>query len=236
MAKPIHLCIPVLRRYDLLRRLLLSVKLSARQPDQVVIVDNGRDWSAIAGAIAGTLAADRFTVETPAEPAGVAQSWNWFIGHVPEERIIANDDMWFAPQSIDVLAETPGDLVMGFGFSCFLIRDSCVEKIGPFDEGISPGYGYFEDCDYAERIREASWSGVPIVMTDSQGSGLVHGDGKDGSSTFRAGTPDQIVEHWRRYHVARLNFVRKHGAEPQVLEARWAERYAQRKARESAPA
>jgi len=208
-------CVPTLRRYDLLRNLLVSLTKSDVQPDAVYVLDNGRNAEKVAEAVDGF--AFPIVVEAPDANLGVAGSWNWFINNVPaDEWLITNDDMTFAPQTIDKMQETEGDLVFGFGFSCYLIRRSCVEKLGLFDEAISPNYGYFEDIDYTERAYAA---GLRSSMVDAHDTGLVHGDGKEASCTYRAGTEAEIAEHWRKYKIAQANFVKKWGAEPQVLEA-----------------
>lgn len=211
-----NVCIPVLRCYDLLHRLLLSLRESTVPVNRVWIIDNGKNESALRSAVAETLTTT-FTIHTPKVPRGVAESWNWFIGRTSENRIITNDDMVFAPQSLERMIATPGDLSLGFGFSCYLFRDSAIGKVGLFDEQISPGYAYFEDADYIQRIRQTP----SFVMSDAQGTGLIHGDGKDGSCTYRAGTQEEIDEHWRKYRIAHGNFVKKHGAPPEVLEELW---------------
>jgi GT2 family glycosyltransferase len=216
-------CIPVLRRYDLLRELLLSLRASTLPPSGIVIVDNGRQWAKVAAAIGGTLPADLFDITTPAAAAGVAESWNYFLGHSPDGRVIANDDILFAPQSLERMVETPGDLVLGFGFSCFLMRDSCVGKVGLFDENLSPGYAYFEDCDYMERVHQSQTAVNPelrVIAANAVDTGLVHGRGDGGSLTYRAGSQAEIYEHWQKFDRAKARFVQKWGAEPQVLEAR----------------
>lgn len=215
--------VPVLRRYDLLRRLLLSLRPSVKLVQEVVIVDNGQCWSKIAGAIGGTLPADRFDVWTPAVPMGVAESWNYLTRRTTGARIITNDDIIFGEGSIAQMLATEGDIVLGYGFSCFLLRDSCVDAVGEFDENISPGYAYFEDCDYAERIRRANADGKSVRMVNAFKPEIIHGDGKDGSWTYRAGSEEEQREHWRKFDLAKANFVKKWGAEPQVLEARWSE-------------
>jgi hypothetical protein len=198
----------------MLRRLLLSLQRSTVVPESIHIIDNGRDYRRLSAAIAYTVKGVEWDVRTPQEPMGIAASWNWFLASVPEERIISNDDVMFAPQSISKMVETKGDLVEGVGFSCFLIRDTCVERVGQFDETISPGYAYFEDSDYRERMLEMKVNRVEVNAK------IVHGDGRDGSSTWRAGTPEEIAEHWRRYNLAQRNFIKKYGAPPAVLEAR----------------
>jgi len=219
----VTICIPVLRRYDLLKRLLLSLQESIVQPDTIMIIDNGLNMNALMYATANTLDPKRvdFRIILPREPLGVAASWNAFIRATEEERIITNDDIVFGPQSIERMISIRGDLVLGFEFSCFLLRDSCVEKVGVFDETISPGYAYFEDCDYVERIRRKNYAGTPVSMVNAPETGLVHGDATGGSQTYRAGTPEQIAEHWKKFDIARENFLKRYGAEPDVLEERW---------------
>jgi hypothetical protein len=197
------------------------LRKSTVKPDFIHIINNGANWTELAKALGSAWPKEEFEIATKLPALGVAASWNWFIEHVPEERIITNDDMVFAPQSIASMVQTHGDIVMGCGFSCFLIRDSCVKQIGLFDEEISPGYAYYEDEDYHQRIREAYDTAREVTMADAPNNGLIHGDGVDGSSTYRAGTPEEISDHWRRHHIAHMNFLAKWGAEPSELRKRW---------------
>lgn len=227
MTKGPAICIPVLRRYDLLRELLLSLRVSTVMPSAIHIVDNGRNWSKLASAYGNTLKLPvEFHVKVSSTPASVAETWNYFLGHTPDGRIITNDDILFGPRSVEHMVEASqdADIALGYGYSCFLIKDSCVEKIGPFDEGISPGYAYFEDCDYAERIRRVNAEGNPtkaVTCVTVPNVDLAHGRGDGGSLTYRAGSQRDIDEHWRKYNIAKANFVRKWGKEPQELEAEW---------------
>lgn len=200
---------PVLNRYDLLRQLLLSLK-DSNEPFEVVILNNG--LRPLNGTIADTV--EPIRVMTPLYSWGVAQSWNWFIDHVPEERLIVNDDVTFMSDSLRRMATTPGDFLSALpgtnAFSCFLLRDSCVAKIGKFDETISPGYAYFEDCDYVERMIQAR---IPITQVAAE---VAHG----GSQTPAKYSQDQWTEHHRLFAIAKNNFITKWGAEPHELEAR----------------
>lgn len=193
----VNVCVPVLRRYDLLRELVHSLSRSAVQPDKVYIIDNGNEMLEERCA--------NWHVHKPSRPLGVAESWNWFIRNVPEDRIICNDDIQFSPHSIDTIVNTPGDFVFmnNCGFSCFLIRDRCVELVGEFDESISPGYAYFEDVDYAYRMIQV----LPPERRPRIDAGIAH----EGSATWRSGTPEEIKEHWRRFSLAQANFKAKWG-------------------------
>lgn len=219
MGREIHVCVPVLRRYDLLRRMLLSLRESTVTPTSIRIIDNGCDLPKLKASVAGTIS--NVYAQRVLSPLGVAASWNCFLD-MPEERIIVNDDIVFGPESLERLTETSGDIVFGHGFSCFLIRNSCVAKVGRFDEDISPGYAYYEDCDYMERIRNECRRGNWVTVKDVEAD-LIHGDQGKGSCTYRAGTEAEISDHWKRHHHAHQNFLRKYGAEPEELERRFKE-------------
>lgn len=209
VRKEVHLCIPVLNRYDKLRDLLASLRASTIKPEVIHVIDNGHaprrlEWACRESP--STL--DLFV---PDHQMGVAESWNWFLVNVPEERIISNDDVLFAPQSLERILMTDGCMVAGLhgeAFSCFLLRDECVEKIGYFDEGISPGYAYFEDCDYEQRMRDAD-----IYFVHCDESGVIHSK----SSTLAAFSQTEKILHAKRYIVAQQNYKKKWGKMPEGI-------------------
>jgi hypothetical protein len=139
-------------------------------------------------------------------PMGVAESWNWFINNVPEERVITNDDIEFLPDSLEKLVASKADLVWGKGFSCFVIRDSCVRKIGLFDEAISPGYGYYEDEDYLQRL-DGRGTRERSASAENVDAGLRH----EHSATLKAASHAEILEHHRRFKIAQENYAKKWG-------------------------
>ncbi len=189
----INVCVPVLRRYDLLQRMLESLSLSTARVDRVYIINNGRDEQRLTAA--------------PAKPLGVAESWNWFIQNVQQERVITNDDIVFAPTSIDKLLLQPdADLVWaaGCGFACFVIRDSCVKKLGLFDETISPGYGYYEDDDYLQRL-DGRGTREPSAKALNVDSGVRH----EHSATLKAASHRDLIEHHRKFKIAQTNYINK---------------------------
>lgn len=202
----IHVCVPVLKRYDLLRQMLLSLKQSTVQPDSVYVIDNGRDGERVNLAINASPVPT--ILHTPDKPMGVAESWNWFIQNVPEDRVIANDDVLFGSHSLVRLVASEADLIWakGCGFSCFVIRDSCIEKLGFFDEDISPGYGYYEDEDYLQRLdgrgtRERSATAEEVEC------GVMHAR----SQTLAKNSPAEMVEHHRKFKIAQANYAKKWG-------------------------
>lgn len=209
-TKPVFLCVPVLNRYDLLGKLMASLALSTVQPAMIYVIDNGNQSERLTESLCITRIPT--AIYTPIKPLGLAAAWNWFITNVEEERLIVNDDITFAPESIERLVTTPGDLVSGLlptnAFSCFVLRDSCVEKVGMFDEWISPGYAYFEDCDYEQRMRN---EGIDLIGIDC---GVYH----QGSQTVRAFTGKDVSEHHRRFLIAQTNYLAKWGRLPHGMQ------------------
>lgn len=201
----ISICVPVLKRYDLLREMVRSCLASNMRPDGYYVIDNGQNGHKLMQAL------EEFDIDakvhTPRDkPYGVAESWNWFINNVPEERIITNDDIIFGPNSIELLLASKAELVWaeGCGFSCFVLRDSCVEKLGTFDESISPGYGYYEDEDYLQRL-DGRGSRPPSAVAENVSCGVVH----DKSATLRAASHEELLDHDRKFKLARANYIRK---------------------------
>lgn len=200
----INLCIPVLKRYDLLRGLLTSLKQSTVQPDWVYIIDNGHSPDRLKLAMADvTIKTDVFT---PLKSMGVAESWNWFLQNVSEERVIVNDDIEFGPDSLEQLLAADAELVWaeGCGFSCYVIKDSCVGKVGLFDEAISPGYGYYEDEDYLQRL-DGRGTREPSASRMNVKCGVRHHH----SATLKAASHQEVLEHHRKFKIAQANYIKK---------------------------
>lgn len=143
----ITVCCPTLNRYDYLVNMIESAKEGTVVPDEFMIVDNGGKLS---------LTGNNIKVHTPGYNLGVAASWNLLIKNSIDYRIIVNDDIEFNLDTVELMVEKAKagfGMVLGCGYSCFLIQDSLVKEVGWFDEDLSPGYGYFEDNDYAVRMR-----------------------------------------------------------------------------------
>lgn len=193
-------------RYDLLLKAIDSAMHGTVKPDKILIVDNG--------GILNNPMGDNVEIYRPGYNMGVAAGWNYIIKNTSEHRIIINDDIEFRPSTIEKiinrLNEGPG-LVMTVlpalnGFSCFAIKDSFVEKVGYFDEEISPGYAYYEDNDYVRRIVLAGLSAEVVTS----GAEAIHTT----SSTLAAFTPAQQMEHGRKFALAQNNYIRKWGGMP----------------------
>lgn len=200
----VNICVPVLKRYDLLRKMVQSCQAGNLKPDAYYIINNGQSHEHLLTAL-GEFDIDA-KVHTPTIPKGVAESWNWFIDKVPEERVIVNDDIEFGPNSLERLLASSADLVWaaGCGFSCFVLRNVCVEKIGRFDEDISPGYGYYEDEDYLQRL-DGRGTREPSAIAEEVVCGIVHHK----SSTLEVASHAELLEHHRRFKLAQSNYAKK---------------------------
>jgi hypothetical protein len=207
-VKPINVCVVVFNRYDLLRNLARSItnsRVAVGRKVVIHVIDRGGQFDRVMDAFEGT-----------PYPVGIVSlagqslpaAWNWFIQHVPEERILVSDDVEFYPEALETFASTPGDFLgiddgKSSHFACFLVRDTCVRKVGLFDETLSPDYMYFEDCDYHYRMRLASVSVTGI-------SCLHHWL----AQSWEKKTPEQQAEHHVRFVAAQQNYVKKWGGEP----------------------
>jgi GT2 family glycosyltransferase len=201
------LCIPTLKRYDLLERCIDSALSGSMVPDKIIIIDNG-----------GSLIKKYKGVDMycPGENLGVAASWNWFIRVTEGDRIIVNDDIVFYDNTIEKLIEQLHNSD-GFawvckpygvlnGFSCFAISDKMIDLVGYFDETISPRYAYFEDNDYVRRMILA---GISMDKFDC-GASAYH----DTSSTLKAFNNKEMQEHHRKFGIAQNNYIKKWGGLP----------------------
>lgn len=187
--------------------MVLSLERSTA-PAKVHVIDNGRMGEPLRDAIEAY--GVPFDLYTPDHALSVAESWNLFLGRVPEERVIANDDVVFAPDSLARLTAHSLDLAWakGIGFSCFVLRDSCVAKLGLFDEAISPGYAYYEDDDYLQRL-DGHGTREPSALAGEVECGVRH----EVSGTLKVNTPEEMEEHHRKFQIAQGNYVRKWGLE-----------------------
>jgi glycosyltransferase involved in cell wall biosynthesis len=148
----IDLIIPTLTRFDLLQRLLDSVKKLKRQPDRIIIIDNSN----------GQLPDIKETYIVRASNLGVASSWNYGMQLAENDDdivIFCNDDNILkneAVAEIERLAiETPSHgffASQGGGFSFFAVKPLfAIGRVGYFDEGFYPAY--YEDNDYHYRMK-----------------------------------------------------------------------------------
>lgn len=146
------LIVPVLNRFDLLKRMLESIDVNAT----VFVINNS-------GAIQDDFEYDNPSIyvhwiELPSN-LGVASSWNLGIKMLPFESrwYITSADCVFAPGDLELLQTAKRDALTLCDkfphYQTFAIGDEVVNRVGLFDEALHPIY--FEDNDYERRITYA---------------------------------------------------------------------------------
>lgn len=199
-----------LNRYDLLEKAIKSAEIGTVKPDKYFVVDNGCKF--VMNDFYSTLG-DRLQVVGYGKNIGVAGGWNVIIKSVPDIRIICNDDVYFFEDTIEILVREfssdrviyPGGIPSANSFSCYVIPDAVVEKVGLFDEEISPSYGYFEDNDYHRRM---IMHGVPLIgIPDCRLEHMI-------SSTIKRFSDKERNQHNEKFKTAQSNYVKKWGGKP----------------------
>ena len=174
------LIVPVLNRYDLLARLILSIDHSV---GVLHIIDNGGKYQNVPN----DYVQDTVVWRVP-DHHGAATSWNFGIiaNQSAPWWLIAGNDNYFHPGALATFAaEARQDAVILSAaipaWTAFTIGDRVITKVGLFDDNFHPAY--FEDNDYADRCQHFS---VDVI----QGNAKVH---HDNSSTIHS---DRQLFEW----------------------------------------
>jgi GT2 family glycosyltransferase len=204
----IAVCVPTLKRYDLLAKLIASLENDSLKPDQYLIMDNG---STLTRSMLPQTFGEVKIYKNAIGNIGVAKSWNFFIYNHPEDiRIICNDDIIFHEDFIKNSVEQFDENailcpMLANAFSCFILPNKVIQKIGLFDENISPNYGYFEDNDYSRRMMLI---GMEIKLSNN--TILTHSK----SSTLQSFNAIERKEHDKKFQLAQANYIKKWGGVP----------------------
>jgi GT2 family glycosyltransferase len=147
---------------------------------QILLIDNGSTDGTFHWARAQD--PKKLTYWRPLTAWSVAESWNQGLHRILEEfneeyALVVNNDVELRPDTYRHLVEDGGDFVTAVGvtepekivppytppdpnkkrphpdFSCYLMRKSVWEKVGPFDENFKGAYA--EDWDYHCRLHQA---------------------------------------------------------------------------------
>ena len=145
------LIVPVLNRFDLLRRMVESIDVEAT----VYVINNS--------GVEQDLEHDNSLIQihwvNMPSNLGVASSWNLGIKMLPFESrwFISSADCVFAPGDLELLQTAKRDALTLCDkfpyYQTFVVGDEIVNTVGLFDESLHPIY--FEDNDYERRI--AHW-------------------------------------------------------------------------------
>ena len=167
------LIVPVLNRFDLLKRMLESIDVEAT----VYVINNANFEERFH--YSNEHLVDLHWIDLPSN-LGVASSWNLGIKMLPFESrwFITSADCVFAPGDLTLLQTAKSDALTLCDkfpyYQTFVVGEEIVKTVGLFDEGLHPIY--FEDNDYERRIAKA---GLRVDRLPLQ---LEH----DNSSTIRS--------------------------------------------------
>ena len=210
------ICIPTLKRYDLLVRLCLSLNSESCKDLKlrICVLDNG------GGLLDSSLwraSQEHFVfsvpeVIVPSYNFGVAGSWNFFLHHFGP-CIIANDDVVFARATIESFSAAamafPETIIFEgkdpvAGFSTFYVKEPRVWlSNGGFDELFNPAYFEDNDCRYRLHLM-----GRPVKRI------YLNGWHHDNSSTLLSSGTSYKRMHWCLYRRNRNYYLRKWGGLP----------------------
>jgi len=213
--------VPVLKRYDLLERLLASAEATYKL-DGYLIVDNGGEFRAkLEGSpvIHHALSNGRTVrVLEPGSNIGVAAAWNAILDEAAEDLVvISNDDVELGETTLQdlvgqyegtrALASTESDsfrqralmtpLVIAdggldaSGWCLFLHSPELYQKIGPYDESFYPAY--YEDSDYRWRMK---LGGIEPVLVKTEFKHAVRGSWSDESQKQIRRGLEQFERKW----------------------------------------
>jgi len=148
----VKLIVPVLNRFDLLKRMVESIDVQAT----VYVINNANFEERFH--YSNEHLVNLHWIDLPSN-LGVASSWNLGIKMLPFESrwFISSADCYFQPGDLELLQTAKTDaltLCTKFPYyQTFAVGEEIVKCIGLFDESLHPIY--FEDNDYELRLGKA---------------------------------------------------------------------------------
>jgi hypothetical protein len=148
----VKLIVPVLNRFDLLKRMVESIDI----PATVYVINNANFEERFH--YSNEHLVPLHWVDMPFN-LGVASSWNLGIKMLPFESrwFISSADCVFAPGDLELLQTAKTDALTLCDkfpyYQTFAVGEEVVKSIGLFDESLHPIY--FEDNDFERRMNKA---------------------------------------------------------------------------------
>ena len=201
----VNICITTLNNFSGLKEEIDSIESGTLKPDKYIIFDNSRKLKY------SDFSIDNLALAVPNEQESLARSWNWFIDNVPEIRVICNDDLIFYPDTLETLVRGlrtdtiyfPYGIAKTNTYSCFVISDEVISKVGRFDEEFYPAY--FEDNSYDYKL---SLQG--LYVDGVADCNIIH----KGSQTLHNYTHSELDQHHKNFQKNRELYVKMWGGMP----------------------
>lgn len=175
-----------LTKFDLAQRLLDSIDYPI---EHLIIVDNS-GTKTFDPFIRDDLIKNTWIIRVPTG-LGANGAWNLIIKSTPHAPywIIANDDCWFDPGQLEIIADAVALDAFNFvqidpAWSCVIPTASSVEDAGLWDENFHPLY--FDDDDYEWRMRELGvrFNTIPAKVNHDNSSTLKSGYAEKNAKSF----------------------------------------------------
>jgi hypothetical protein len=208
---------PVLNRYDLLERMLLSLTMPVGRG---LIIDNG-----MSGLPVPEFCGPEWRLASPPFGSfGYPGSINFGIMQTADAPwwLWASNDVVFGPDDLTHIAammDDPSPRIVTYHFAAGALNRAAVDRVGLFDEW-SFWPLYFDDNDYAYR---ATLAGVDIVWYDGEMS-----EGADGHETSLTifSDPALAAANAKTWAINRAAYIAKWGGPPgeEKLKSPWGRR------------
>jgi len=193
----INLCVTTTTRQDLLPGMLRSAFAGSLRPDHVMIIDQNPVPGRLDAAFSEIRSHYDVITFGPDQRGSEAAAINCYLRHVPEERVIAHEDVVFGRDSLErFVAHGLADFKIDCTMGVMSYSDRCRDLVGYYDEFISPNFYLYADVDYEDRLALA---GIHPVVVDC---GITH----LGSASWQ-----HTEEYVRRAERARANYEAKWG-------------------------
>lgn len=211
----VTLCIPTIRRFDLLHECIIAALNNTRPPDKISIIDNSGGLFTVDGwRTMIEQASDKIIdVITPNHNKGVAGSWNTFLHTYEDMMLISNDDVIFDPYLIEEMIKawnTNPECMFFYPaasnasmFAVYAMRKNLFTTVGNFDENFYPAY--FEDNDYNYRMRIYGYTEKCV-----ESAHYTH----KGSATIKSYSDKEMNKHHKTFQQLARYYKEKWGGLP----------------------
>jgi hypothetical protein len=200
------------RRFDLLERMVGSVKKGSKVPDQILLLSNGGDIESYV-ASKSLASTGLHLVPRNLGRVSVAKAWNIGFREGCDTTIVTGDDVLFGEHTLRDLEQASMSspslflypLVNASQMFCvFTAKADLFERIGWFDEQFFPAY--YEDNDFFRRMKLAGIEAEAVARCDA----YLH----DVSSTLKSFNPPEMEEHHAQFRENQRRYMNKWGGLP----------------------
>lgn len=207
-------CIPTYTAYRECERAVKTAMSGTMKPTRVIIIDNS-DNNIATDYLTPLLEEYPVTYWKQSRNIGVAPAWNKFMALGIDYTVIANDDVFVHPYTLEYLVDAAnnnsrevffcGSSSSGNAYSLFLLKQRGYKLIGRFDESFK--FAYYEDNDHKYRMDLLGFS--VVMLADATYDHI-------GSATLKHYSPERMNQHHRDFIANQRYYIDKWGGMPTV--------------------